>query len=71
MNGICIPFEPHSIVICFNIQVPDPYAWLEDPDGEETQAFVEAQNKITMPYLEKCAHREKYKKRFVCMIEHE
>jgi prolyl oligopeptidase len=39
-------------------KVPDPYRWLEDDNAPDTVAWVEAQNKVTFPYLERIAFRQ-------------
>ncbi|MGB3535016.1 MAG: prolyl oligopeptidase family serine peptidase [Microcoleaceae cyanobacterium] len=53
------------------IQVPDPYRWLEDPDGEETKSWVEAQNKVTFGYLETLSARDKIKQRLTQLWNYE
>ena len=40
-------------------QVPDPYRWLEDTYSPETNAWIEAQNKLTFAFLEDIPEREK------------
>ena len=38
-------------------RVPDPYRWLEDDNSAETAAWVDAENRITFPYLERIPFR--------------
>jgi prolyl oligopeptidase len=45
------------------VKVADPYRWLEDPDSQETRAWIEAQNKLTFGYLNTIPERAKIKAR--------
>lgn len=47
----------------YNIEVQDPYRWLEDDNSKETQEWVKAQNEVTYEYLNALPNREQIKKR--------
>lgn len=51
--------------------IADPYRPLEDPDGELTKAWVEAQNQITFSYLSEISAREKIKQRLTKLWDYE
>ena len=44
-------------------KVADPYRWLEDDNSPETAAWIEAENKITFPYLERIPYRQQFQDR--------
>src|SRR5206468_1265621 len=52
-------------------KVADPYRWLEDLDGPETKAWVEAQNKVTFSWLEQVPSREKIRRRLTELWNYE
>lgn len=47
----------------FDIQVNDPYRWLEDDRSPETEAWVNDQNRATFGYLEQIPFRQQLKDR--------
>ncbi|WP_341526751.1 prolyl oligopeptidase family serine peptidase [Nostoc sp. UHCC 0302] len=51
--------------------VTDPYRWLENPDSEETKAWIEGENKITFAYLNEIPVREKIKQRLTKLWDYE
>jgi prolyl oligopeptidase len=55
----------------FGTIVPDPYRWLENDTSVETKAWVEAENKVTLDYLEQIPYREAIKKRLEVLWNYE
>jgi prolyl oligopeptidase len=45
------------------VSIADPYRWLEDPDSDESKAWIEAQNQVTFAYLNDIPARETLKQR--------
>ena len=53
------------------VKLQDSYRWLEDPDSEETKAWVEAQNQVTFGYLAQIPARERIKQRVTQLWNYE
>ncbi|ACB50455.1 prolyl endopeptidase [Crocosphaera subtropica ATCC 51142] len=53
------------------VEIKDPYRWLENPDSEETKAWITAQNKVTFDYLSTISAREKIKQRLTKLWDYE
>ena len=54
-----------------NVAVKDPYRWLENPNSEETQAWIKAQNQVTFNYLDRISAREQIKQRVTNLWNYE
>jgi prolyl oligopeptidase len=52
-----------QVDVYHGVRVPDPYRWLEDDNSPETAAWVEAENKVTFPYLERIPFRQQLQAR--------
>jgi prolyl oligopeptidase len=52
-------------------QVADPYRWLEDETSPETAAWIEAQNAVTFPYLERIPFRKQLLERVTQLVDYE
>lgn len=63
--------KSEQIDIYHGIEVTDPYRWLEDSSTEETQTWIEEQNKITFAYLDNIPEREIIKNRVTKLWNYE
>ena len=55
----------------FGSKIADPYRWLEDPNSAETQAWVEAQNRLTNAFLERIPARARIEARLTELWNYE
>jgi prolyl oligopeptidase len=67
---------PHSQTVDLvdhyhDIEVKDPYRWLEDADSESTQAWVEGQNQVTFSFLEGISVRSRLQERLTQLWDYE
>jgi len=55
----------------FGTPVADPYRWMEDMDSDQTHQWIQAQNQLTMPFLERLPKRNQIKNRLTELFEYE
>lgn len=66
--------EAHTVDVIddyHGTEVADPYRWLEDPDSEETQAWVEAENEVTFGWLNEIPERDRIRERLTELWDYE
>ncbi len=51
--------------------IDDPYRWLEDLDAAPTRAWIDAQNRLAQPYLERAPTHAWFKKRLTQLWNYE
>ncbi len=53
----------------FGVKITDPYRWLEDANSPETQAWVDAENKLTHDFVN-TPEREKFREEYAKMYDY-
>lgn len=53
------------------MKIADPYRWMEDPDSDETKAWVESENRLTFGYLGQIASRDTIRARLTKLWNYE
>jgi len=54
-----------------DLDIPDPYRWLEDTWSDDTAAWVKHQNEITEAFLAGRPNRERWRHRLAEVLDHE
>ena len=67
------PITPQELVYddFFGITVEDPYRWLENDTSQQTEDWVDAQNKVSFPYLASLPRRAEFRERLERLMDYE
>ncbi|MEM7308031.1 MAG: prolyl oligopeptidase family serine peptidase [Planctomycetota bacterium] len=75
-QGIEAPAYPDTrtvdqVDIYHGVEVRDPYRWLEEMESDEVRRWVEAQNAVTLPYIESISEHERIERRLTELWNYE
>ena len=65
------PHKADTVNDYFGTKIADPYQWLEDTDSADTQAWIDAENRITLPYLAKLPDRADFEQTLTKLLRYE
>jgi prolyl oligopeptidase len=79
VSAVVVAQQPHypvakkgdQVDTYHGVKVADPYRWLEDDNSPDTKAWVEAENAVTFPYLERIPFRERLQARVKALNDYE